>query len=468
MKRILFLPLFILLISPAFAQKKYSNVGGIETEYKDKYTFTAKLDETTNILSFETNAPVTVAEFSTYTPEELAVRKGKVYTNTYTKKGQTYSYDLTNVLLKDQYAYWLKLYLEDDRSLVAEYFFRKIKAEKPVSTVPETKVEVNPYGDKEVYVAGYEKNGTKDVAKVWKNGVATSLANGSNDAQANSVFVSGTDVYAAGYEKKGEKFVAKVWKNGVATTLTKGPNDARANSVYVSGTNVYVAGYESNGTKSVAKVWKNGVAVSLTNGSNDAIAYSVFVSGIDVYVAGYEKTGPQSVAKVWKNGVATSLTNGSYNGHPSITYSAQAKSVYVSSTDVYVAGYERNGGLTNIAKVWKNGVATSLSPNSKGCYPGSVYVSGTDVYVAGSENIGVYTGGDWYSAIVWKNGVSTALTNYTRKAEAFSVYVSGEDVYVAGEEKKLGKYIAKVWKNGVAIDLTNGANDAGANAVFVK
>ncbi len=84
-----------------------------------------------------------------------------------------------------------------------------------------------------MYVAGYESNGIKDVAKVWKNGVATSLTNGSNDAVANSVFVLGTDVYVAGYEKKGTKTVAKVWKNGVATSLTNGSNDARANSVYV-------------------------------------------------------------------------------------------------------------------------------------------------------------------------------------------------------------------------------------------
>ncbi len=86
MKKILFLQLFILLISTTFAQKKYSAIGGIETEYKGKYTFTAKLDEETNILSFETNAPILIAEFSTYTPEELAVRKGKEYINNYTKK----------------------------------------------------------------------------------------------------------------------------------------------------------------------------------------------------------------------------------------------------------------------------------------------------------------------------------------------------------------------------------------------
>ena len=108
------------------------------------------------------------------------------------------------------------------------------------------------------------------------------------------------DVYVAGWETVGVIGIAKVWKNGVATSLTNGINDANAYSVFVSGTDIYVVGYESNGTNGVAKVWKNGVATSLTNGTNDAIGYSVFVSGTDVYVAGYESNGTVNVAKIWK------------------------------------------------------------------------------------------------------------------------------------------------------------------------
>ncbi len=58
---------------------------------------------------------------------------------------------------------------------------------------------------RDVYVAGYENNGTKDVAKIWKNGVATPLTNGANNAYALSVYVSGTDVYVAGFEYNGVK-----------------------------------------------------------------------------------------------------------------------------------------------------------------------------------------------------------------------------------------------------------------------
>ena len=221
--------------------------------------------------------------------------------------------------------------------------------------------------NKDVYVAGYEFSGLlSDVAKVWKNGEASSLTNGSGEASGNSIFVSGTDVYVAGVESNnGSNYVAKVWKNGVPTSLTNGSNDAYANSVYVSGTDVYVAGEEYNGTRAIAKFWKNGVATSLTNGSNNAGAYSVYVSGTDVYVAGFEVNGTRAIAKIWKNGVATSLTNGSND--------AYALSVHVSGTDVYVAGQEDNATIW-VAKIWKNGVATSLTNGSNAAGAKSIFV----------------------------------------------------------------------------------------------
>ena len=51
--------------------------------------------------------------------------------------------------------------------------------------------------------------------------------------------VSGSDVYAAGAEfsgppNTGATLVAKVWKNGVATALTDGTAQAEAYSVLVS------------------------------------------------------------------------------------------------------------------------------------------------------------------------------------------------------------------------------------------
>jgi hypothetical protein len=209
--------------------------------------------------------------------------------------------------------------------------------------------------------------------------------------------------------------------------------------------NVYIAGFDEG-----TNLWKNGVSQSLPTGSN-GYANSVYVSDSNVYVAGntYNATSGHGVAALWKNGVVQNLTDG--------TTDAWATSVFVSGTDVYVTGIEQNAAGIHSAMLWKNGVSQKLADSTEAI---SVFVSGNDVYVAGSKYNDDY---GYIGAILWKNGVAQNLTNGTGYFGATSVTVSGSDVYVTG----FNGHKALLWKNGVEQFLTDGSHEAMALSVFL-
>ena len=105
-------------------------------------------------------------------------------------------------------------------------------------------------GNPVVLVAGYESNGTNNVAKYWIDGQEIKLSDGTHDATANSIVVSDNDVYVAGTDSG-----AVYWKNNREIRLS-GNN---ASSIFVSGNDVYVGGSDSTH----AVYWKNGTKITL-------------------------------------------------------------------------------------------------------------------------------------------------------------------------------------------------------------
>jgi len=304
------------------------------------------------------------------------------------------------------------------------------------------------------------------------------LSDEENDAAAFSVYLSGNDVYVAGMERKYgtdpnslEPYtsIATIWKNGsVFQRLSDGKYNSAANSVFVSDNDVYSVGYESNGNP---KFKGGGLFGFIQMGP-------VFQRHFNEESGG-EALGNHSSATIWKNGmVHQHLSNGKK--------SEEAKSVFVSNKDMYVAvetdspGYDKSN-----ARLYKNGKEQSLVGvnNNKQSVANSIFISGNDVYVAGAmcdskEKItpNFLTGRIKIQkfppyAVIWKNGkIYQKLTDGKYEGEAYSVFVSENDVYVAGvEANSLGMGFPTIWKNGKVLYRLGDAKWRGnAKSLFVS
>ncbi len=158
----------------------------------------------------------------------------------------------------------------------------------------------------DVHIVGAEHNGTKLVARYWKNDIGADLSNGSAHATATSIAVAGTDIHVVGFDGK----KARYWKNGVGTDLTDGVETGLASTIFLVGNDVYIGGNDGN----TAKYWKNGQEVLLTNGASRASVNSIFVLNGVVYAAGYAYGMGFDIATLWVNGEPTNFTDGTAEG----------------------------------------------------------------------------------------------------------------------------------------------------------
>src|SRR5690606_31364312 len=143
------------------------------------------------------------------------------------------------------------------------------------------------------------------------------------------------------YEDNGTYKVAKIWKNGVAQDLTDGSTLAFAYSVFVSGSDVYVSGSESNGTNHDAKLWKNGIAQDLTNNSI-AEAVSVFVD--DGQLSTETIVNPQNNISLYPNPVKDILqieTNQQITSISLYSITGQQLQSWKGKTSINLSGYDK-------------------------------------------------------------------------------------------------------------------------------
>lgn len=327
-------------------------------------------------------------------------------------------------------------------ALVFITLFTSCKKDKTPEVIPVTNVYVT--GHQWDSVSGLDKSG------VWKNGVFTVNALNSNRSHYGyAIAVSGNDVYTTGYENAPTMWKCHVWKNGLYQ-YSLGDGYSLGAGIAISGADIYVAGYayDPSPYNRYAMLWKNNNSTSnvLAASANYAEASAVAVSGTDVYVAGKLNDD----AKIWKNGVALTLSN---------TTGCTITSIAAEGNDVYAAGYT-NTPLR--VRYWKNGISTDIVTTGL-AYANAITVVNGDVYLAGN-----IISGSTSIATYWKNGAAVTLGDGIRNSRANGIAVKGTDVYVAGEVQGVNNFsnYATIWKNGQA--TTIGTANSEAKAILAK
>lgn len=320
-------------------------------------------------------------------------------------------------------------------AIVAQSSCTKTKSSNPL-TLP---------GNVITYVAGT----AGDTAVYYVNGKEYQLSSGNSPASANGIALSGSDVYVAGYESNGTLQIAKYWKNGTAVILSDTTANVIANAIALIGADVYVAGTIYTNTASAAALWKNGSLTLLNATGHGGGANALLASGTDVYVAGYDSTAGQVTACYWKNGVIVTLPD-------SLNY-ARAQSIAINGTDVYLAGWDRSAdGFSFIGpRCWKNGTTIPLATSTKTAAATSITIASNTIFITGQDN---------GNSIYWQNGSENLLTDGNL---GNAIAINNGDIYVAGTSTVLaGSFTSALfWRDGVPIPLS--ANPSAANAIVI-
>lgn len=200
--------------------------------------------------------------------------------------------------------------------------------------------------------------------------------------------------------------------------------------------------------------------VKLTTGSQTANGGNITYTP-DIFVAGGQNNPAHNIATLWKNGTAVTISS----------EESALTSIFINGKDVYVAGVERINNLS-LANYWKNGNKVTLGTGES--VANGIAVNGNDVYVGGAE---IVNGFDLPR--YWKNGTGTTVSvndpiiskPVTGNGSCTGVHINAGNVFTTGSYRNSqGVFAPWESRNEIipAATIPNNGKHCFANAVFVS
>ena len=320
----------------------------------------------------------------------------------------------------------------------------------------------------DVYVTGFEVNAAGiSVAKLWKNGTAYDISDGTKNAGASGVFVRGTEVYVS-FSDGSSRPRAKLWKNGVVSTLYfSDMNNVFGESQASGMCNGVVSGWcTTGGGRFVAVYWDDNGVHEISNAATDnASASAIHIKTINNF------TRTSLCGQIDSYNTTASKRAFSWGGqfsNPSMTtiggtqLSSIGRTCFINDN-----GFTYTGGSEGQPKIWFENGATITPATNAGSVNGLYVVGNTNLYAVGDELVnGKHIAKLWSGDYLSGNLQATNLSNTQYEASASAIQVVDGNTFIAGYEfESDGKVYAKYWKNGTAVKI--GGATSYATAIYV-
>lgn len=305
----------------------------------------------------------------------------------------------------------------------------------------------------DVYAFGSENAGNSSNIVIWKNNIKTTI----NNASSNDFSVDNGNVYVFGSQRDSNgTFIRKYWKNGIETILTTS-GGARLKKMIVVNSDVYICGSEQIGTKKVATFWKNGIPTNISDLTKDATAINMQVQNNEISVVYKEDntTTPASKfdIKLWKNNQVSVIISDNF----SVT---DYEIVLFNNNDIFTLSFSSENSISKIRN-FKNSTENTVTNGANFSFSTSMIVDNNDVYIGGYENINA-TSSSTKIAKIWKNGQATTLSDGISNEQVLKLFFFENKIYAIGTNTN------SFWIDNVRKPLQPIANSDLTDIVVVK